>query len=226
MAAPVDTNNEGESQMDQWLKQNRLTKVRDKFTKMEVIYEDLVELSSNSIDELKAYARDPLGLDLVDAGRFAKAVSGLKPKKKKERIVLTPEEADAIENIEQRQSETRARINKETNNINTLEDETNRAHKVVINAVKKRFDDIKDIDGETELCVYGYIRRCQSLLPSMDVYYNIPQLVYYIILSFHGACALDSSILTKPETSTLLSLLQESGKGLSDKRWSLLYRGS
>eukprot|EP01083_Nonionella_stella_P178459 630446_1 len=87
------------------------------------------------------------------------------------------------------------------------------------------FDDIKTIDRETELCVYGYIRGCQSLLPSIDPYYNIPQLVHYIVLSFHGA-RLDSSILSKSETHTLLSLLQQPGKGLSDKRWRLLYRGS
>eukprot|EP01083_Nonionella_stella_P306890 1076576_1 len=151
MAAPVDTNNEGdgESQMDQWLEQNRLLKVRGKFKQMQVIFEDLVDLSSSSIDDLKAYARDELGLNLMDANRFAKAVASLKPKKKKDRIVLSAEEGVAIENIEQRQKETRARITKETNNINTLaqvakanEDEANRVRKVVINAVNKRFDDL------------------------------------------------------------------------------------
>eukprot|EP01083_Nonionella_stella_P111693 327834_1 len=37
---------------------------------------------------------------------------------------------------------------------------------------------------------------------------------------------ISSSILKETETSTLASLLQQSGKGLSHKRWSLLYRGS
>eukprot|EP01084_Bolivina_argentea_P313410 542751_1 len=122
MAAPVDTNNEGdgESQMDQWLEQNRLMKVRDKFKQIQVIYEDLIDLSSCSIDELKAYARDTLGLDLMDAIRFAKAVASLKPKKKKDRIVLTPEEANAIENVVKRQKETRVQINKATNDLNIL----------------------------------------------------------------------------------------------------------
>eukprot|EP01083_Nonionella_stella_P065987 173411_1 len=47
------------------------------------------------------------------------------------------------------QKETRARINKETKNINTLaqvakanEDEANRVRKVMINAINKRFDDL------------------------------------------------------------------------------------
>eukprot|EP01083_Nonionella_stella_P275453 935443_1 len=88
------------------------------------------------------------------------------------------------------------------------------------------FDDIKDIETETELFVYAYIRGFQSLFPSIDAYFNIPQLIYYMILSFHGASLSVSLVLTKPEISTLLSLLQQSGKGLSDKRWSLLYRGS
>eukprot|EP01083_Nonionella_stella_P140487 430904_1 len=101
----------------------------------------------------------------------------------------------------------------------------NKANKTM-STTKELFNDMKDIDDETQLCVCGYIKRCQSLLPSVDAYYNIPQLVYCIILSFHGPSLLVSSILTKPETSTLLSLLQQSGKGLSDKRWSLLYRGS
>eukprot|EP01083_Nonionella_stella_P179713 638892_1 len=81
--------------------------------------------------------------------RFADGVSFLKPKRKKDRIVLTPEEANAIDIIEQRQTEIRARISEETNNINTLaqvakanEDEANRVRKVVINAVNKRFDDL------------------------------------------------------------------------------------
>eukprot|EP01084_Bolivina_argentea_P183828 317154_1 len=122
MAAPVDTNNEGdgESHMDDWLKQNRLTKIRDTFKQMEVIYEDLIDLSSTSIDDLKAYARDTLGLDIMGASRFAKAVSTLKPNKKKERIVLSAEEGDAIDNIDKRQKETDARINEATNDINTL----------------------------------------------------------------------------------------------------------
>eukprot|EP01083_Nonionella_stella_P194140 716201_1 len=96
-----------------------------------------------------------------------------------------------------------------------------------MSTAKELFNDIKDIDDETQLCVCGYIKKCQSLLPSasVDAYYNISQLVYCIILSFHGAL-LVSSILTTPETSTLLSLLQQSGKGFSHKRWNLLYRGS
>eukprot|EP01083_Nonionella_stella_P053076 140582_1 len=87
------------------------------------------------------------------------------------------------------------------------------------------FNDIKDIDSVAELGVYGYIRRCQSLLPRIDAYCNIPPLVYCIVLSFHGA-SLQSSILTNAEICTLDSLLQQSGKGLSLKRWSLLHRGS
>eukprot|EP01083_Nonionella_stella_P159234 519288_1 len=104
MAAPVDTNNEGagESQMDQWLEQNRLVKFRAKITQMEVIYEDLIALSSCSSDDLKAYARDELGLNLMASCRFADGVSSLKPKMKKAqivRIVLAPEEANVIDNI-------------------------------------------------------------------------------------------------------------------------------
>eukprot|EP01084_Bolivina_argentea_P313411 542754_1 len=151
MAASIDTNKEGdgESQLTDWLKQNRLAKYREKFTQMEVIYEDLIALSSCSVDELKVYARDELGLNLMASCRFADGVSSLKPKKKKDRIVLSAEEGVAIENIEQRQKETRARIAKEIDNINTLaqvakanEDEANRVRKVVINAVNKRFDDL------------------------------------------------------------------------------------
>eukprot|EP01083_Nonionella_stella_P096954 272552_1 len=89
------------------------------------------------------------------------------------------------------------------------------------------FADIKDIDSKTECSVYGYIRGCQSLLPSIDAYYNIPQLVYYIILSFHGAFTLQSSILSHTEVHTLGTLLLQSGKGLNKRCiWNLLYRGS
>eukprot|EP01083_Nonionella_stella_P039486 107391_1 len=151
MAAPVDTNNEGdgESHMDDWLKQNRLTKIRDTFKQMEVIYEDLIDLSSTSIDDLNAYARDTLGLDIMGASRFAKAVSTLKPNKKKERIVLSAEEGDAIDNIDKRQKETDARINEATNDINTLtqvakdnEDEVNAVRKEAVTALNKRFDNL------------------------------------------------------------------------------------
>eukprot|EP01083_Nonionella_stella_P276851 941111_1 len=151
MAASIDTNKEGdgESQLTDWLKQNRLAKYREKFTQMEVVYEDLIALSSCSVDELKAYARETFGLDLMASCRFADGVSFLKPKRKKDRIVLSAEEGVAIDNIDKRQNAIRARINKETDNINTLaqvakanEDEANRVRKVVINAVNKRFDDL------------------------------------------------------------------------------------
>eukprot|EP01083_Nonionella_stella_P096952 272549_1 len=102
----------------------------------------------------------------------------------------------------------------------------NKANKTM-STTKELFNDIKDIDDETQLCVCGYIKGCQSLLPSIDAYYNIPQLVYYIILSFHGAFTLQSSILSHTEVHTLGTLLLQSGKGLNKRCiWNLLYRGS
>ena len=48
------------------------------------------------------------------------------------------------------------------------------------------FEEIKSIKPCVQRAVYGYIRRCQQLLPSNNAYYNIPELVSFIILFYYN----------------------------------------
>ena len=36
------------------------------------------------------------------------------------------------------------------------------------------------------LCIAGYIRRCQKILPSYNPYYNISEIIEYSILCFYS----------------------------------------
>ena len=48
------------------------------------------------------------------------------------------------------------------------------------------FEQIKSIPKNTQYAAYGFIRRCQSLLPSDDTYFVIPSLVQCTILLFYN----------------------------------------
>ena len=51
---------------------------------------------------------------------------------------------------------------------------------------KMNFEQIKSISKHTQYVAYGFIRRCQSLLPADDAYFIIPSLVEYTILLFYN----------------------------------------
>ena len=70
---------------------------------------------------------------------------------------------------------------------------------------------VKYINQRYKDSVFGYIRKCQTLLPSDIAYYQIPELVQHIILlSFYNT--LDSKILTDTECDTLLKLFDDNKK--------------
>ena len=94
----------------------------------------------------------------MDRTRFAKAVAALNPNQGKNqqqpsqqtnivRIVMSVEEDNAIQAIQQRQKEIEEKINKSTQNVNTLkqmaisnESEINEVRKEIINQVNQRMD--------------------------------------------------------------------------------------
>lgn len=52
-------------------------------------------------------------------------------------------------------------------------------------ALLKQLKALNDADQSIKDIVNGYIRNCQSLLPSNKVYFNIPKLVYQFCLAFY-----------------------------------------
>ena len=76
-----------------------------------------------------------------------------------------------------------------------------------VSFVNKKFK-LRDKDT---LCVAGYIKNCQRLLPSNNAYYNIPKLVEYICLCYYAQyeyfekigkdiiISSDNTIITKKE---------------------------
>eukprot|EP01084_Bolivina_argentea_P267509 454096_1 len=57
---------------------------------------------------------------------------------------------------------------------------------ILLLSMKTQFDfeKIKSINKSLQYSVYGYIRQCQSLFPSENSYYNIPQLIDFTILLY------------------------------------------
>ena len=47
------------------------------------------------------------------------------------------------------------------------------------------FEQIKQATKKEKLIISGYIRRCKSMLPKNNSYYNIPELVYFICIAFY-----------------------------------------
>ena len=47
------------------------------------------------------------------------------------------------------------------------------------------FSWMKSVNKQNELSVSGYIRHSQKILPSNNVYYNIPSLVKYMVLNYY-----------------------------------------
>ena len=52
-------------------------------------------------------------------------------------------------------------------------------------ALKVSFERIKNIEESVELTVNGYIQRCSKLLPKNNTYYDIPDLVKFMVLFFY-----------------------------------------
>eukprot|EP01084_Bolivina_argentea_P064976 118444_1 len=73
------------------------------------------------------------------------------------------------------------------------------------------FDRIKTIKQSYKDIVFGYIRKCQDLLPQHVLYYQIPQPIQSTILLFYYSM-LDSSILTDNECDILFSLFEKHNK--------------
>ena len=53
-------------------------------------------------------------------------------------------------------------------------------------ATKVNFEELKTIPIRVQYSVSGYIRRCQILLPTDNPYYNIPELINFIVLLFYN----------------------------------------
>ena len=49
-----------------------------------------------------------------------------------------------------------------------------------------QFERIKSLDEKTKFAVYGFIRISQSLLPSDDPYFNISELIIFIIVAYYA----------------------------------------
>ena len=49
-------------------------------------------------------------------------------------------------------------------------------------------ESVNDVDIETKLCVHGYIRRIQKLLPDDNVYFTIPKLAIHWIILYYYVC--------------------------------------
>ena len=49
----------------------------------------------------------------------------------------------------------------------------------------KSLEDVKKVDQRSTYCVFGYIRRMQSLFPSENIYYTIPALVIHWCLLYY-----------------------------------------
>lgn len=52
-------------------------------------------------------------------------------------------------------------------------------------ADKFNFERVKNIEDSVQFTVYGYVQRCRKLLPKDDSYYDIPDLVRFMVLFFY-----------------------------------------
>eukprot|EP01084_Bolivina_argentea_P205704 351361_1 len=86
------------------------------------------------------------------------------------------------------------------------------------------FDKLKHIPSSYKCIVGGYIHKCQDLLPSNVVYYQIPDLINCMILLFYYP-QIESSILTESESDTLISLFETNKKftNLSNYHYKMIY---
>ena len=86
------------------------------------------------------------------------------------------------------------------------------------------FEKIKIIPDNHKHCVFGFIRKCQSLFKTNEAYYQIHKSIQYSILLFYYA-SIDSKILSDEEIDTLLSMFAEQNKfkELGPYSYDLLY---
>ena len=73
--------------------------------------------------------------------------------------------------------------------------------------------------------VTGYIRQSQSLFPPENSYFNIVDLIKYLILAFY-AVSFESNILNDEEQDAFLSFLSANKKPIADHLWKLIYQSS
>ena len=88
-------------------------------------------------------------------------------------------------------------------------------------ATETSLEDVKKIDQRTKDCVFGFIRKSQTLLPDNNVYFLIPSLViHWILLYFNSIerfavfsnkfeASKDNTIVTKTDTGYSAAYLTE-----------------
>eukprot|EP01084_Bolivina_argentea_P173856 301165_1 len=86
------------------------------------------------------------------------------------------------------------------------------------------FERTKLINKSVQNTVFGYLRNCQSLLPSNLTYYQIPENIQLTILLFYYQ-QIESEILSKKECYKLLSLFETQNKftELNNYSYELIY---
>ena len=88
-------------------------------------------------------------------------------------------------------------------------------------------DKVKAIPDKWRYCVFGYVRKAQALWNTDNPYYQIPEIIQFIILLFYYH-RIESVILNESECDELLSLFENEGKfkNLGHFTYNLIWRMS
>ena len=70
--------------------------------------------------------------------------------------------------------------------------------------------------------VNGFVKQVQSELPSDNIYYNIVDLIKYMILLYYHAI-FDSNLLTETEQDKLLDLFQKYNEEIVNNSWISIF---
>eukprot|EP01083_Nonionella_stella_P119406 356897_1 len=185
MAQQVETHEgSGESQFDEWLVENKLMKAKRKLIEHEVTMEELTELALNSNwDELNHYAKNTLGLNILEAKRFAKGVLALRPDEsnipsnstQKTRILVSMEEKESMDRIDAKRKEIKSKLNESLKQITALRnvsqssaDEINKMRRDMTYQLNQRMDALLHISGQIIAKKTDEINAFIKELQSMD----------------------------------------------------------
>eukprot|EP01083_Nonionella_stella_P300591 1027065_1 len=154
-----------DQELKQWLADTKLLKIAPKLKEESVSLDELRELSQYlTMNQLREYGQNQLGVDVVYANRFANAVKKLSTGGSLRqmnnpnivRIVLSQEEDDAMNGITRKKEEIQSKTMDILKNVKTLkgimttnENQINTFRKELIVQLNKRMDELISISNGT-----------------------------------------------------------------------------
>eukprot|EP01084_Bolivina_argentea_P091067 163988_1 len=165
--------------VDEWLKQNKLSDIADIFKQRDVTIEELIEFEDT---DLKAFANDTLKLDTLASSRFLSGIKRLRPKKieqtaLKHKVIISNKEQNAISQLYERYESTTKLQQEIRDSLEQFngENQCNQKIETIINDLiskinEKRSEVLNDVDktaNDKNNLLSKQVKSLQNYLPTI-----------------------------------------------------------